>query len=1160
MTSILQEDGRYGAEAKAVLASPPFAPLAASGAPILLAVETPARVVAATDAALALFGVDAPEALTARIFAGNEPGARRLGELARSLLPGAAPRLERLRFFFGPIAEQVTVLCQRVAGAGEPVFVVAMLGVRPNLLRPARPSAPPTLRIVEAVTAGAASPDGAIEATVEAVEAAPVAAAPPPGPLTFEAARDALKQRYPAAAPVRFLWRTDADDRLVELSPPLAEVTGAQTDALIGEKLQDVATRLGLDAEGKLSSALAGRSTWSGIELLWPLAGAEAAVPATLGASPGFDRARAFTGYRGFGVLHVGRPAAQAARAAEPLATNPLAATPEAAPVDSSRPAESAPAPAPAVESRSVAPLVAPAAKVVAPLASLPTRIAFAAPAGNAPSQTEATPEPAPAHVARSVEQALEAADAITAAKPPAPPPVRVAFVAPIPVPRPAGLLPLTPAALPEGHPHAAPAEDIAARDADADPADALEAFGPESEEEAPVVAGVPVHESDLVEPIAAAEAVAAHPPAATDEAKVGAEAPATAEAPSAIEAAAIYESDLVGIEEATDDAARAGETAPVMARGDSVVVPLRPVAELPPGPAKLSSAELTPSERNAFREIARALGAKLDEPPAPAPVAAAVEPKAAPFAATPAPIVGGDARDLIALAGRAAGEAPTLGPALAGLEGPARALLDRMPLGVLVSRGATPIFANRFLLDLIGYADIDEFHAMGGMERMFKGRQPDQMGQDAGGAIPILTRGGDVTPAETHMQTLDWGGLPATLMTLRPTKEADLLPHVRSLEMELRKAEGDTRELHAILDTATDGVAVLDPAGRILALNRSAEALFGYDQNEVAGEPFTVLIARESHGAASDYLDGLKSNGVASVLNDGREVMGRARQGGAIPMFMTLGRVGAGETGKFCAVLRDLSQWKKAERELNEARAQAERASALKSDFLAKISHEIRTPLNAILGFAEVIMEERFGPVGNERYKDYLKDIHASGTHVMSLVNDLLDLSKIEAGKMDLNFGSVDANRIVSECVSLMQPQAARERVIVRLSLAQRLPNVVADERSLRQIVLNLLSNAVKFNEPGGQVIVSSALTDAGHAVIRIRDTGVGMSDEEVTTALEPFRQIATSRQTTGTGLGLPLTKALVEANRASFTIKSKKREGTLVEVAFPPTRVLAE
>ena len=140
------------------------------------------------------------------------------------------------------------------------------------------------------------------------------------------------------------------------------------------------------------------------------------------------------------------------------------------------------------------------------------------------------------------------------------------------------------------------------------------------------------------------------------------------------------------------------------------------------------------------------------------------------------------------------------------------------------------------------------------------------------------------------------------------------------------------------------------------------------------------------------------------------------------------------------------------------------------------------------------------------------------------------------------------------------MQPQANRDRVIVRMSLAPRLPNIVADERSLRQIVLNLLSNGVKFNEPGGQVIVSTALTDAGHAVIRIRDTGIGMSDPELQTALEPFRQIATARRQGGTGLGLPLTKALVEANRASFTIKSRKQEGTLVEVAFPPTRVLAE
>ena len=177
-----------------------------------------------------------------------------------------------------------------------------------------------------------------------------------------------------------------------------------------------------------------------------------------------------------------------------------------------------------------------------------------------------------------------------------------------------------------------------------------------------------------------------------------------------------------------------------------------------------------------------------------------------------------------------------------------------------------------------------------------------------------------------------------------------------------------------------------------------------------------------------------------------------------------------------------------------------------------------------------------------------------------MSLVNDLLDLSKIEAGKLELNFGSVDANRVINESVSMMQAQAIRERVIIRLSLAPHFPNIVADERALRQIVLNLLSNAVKFNQPGGQVIVSTALTDAGAAVLRVRDNGVGMSEKEVEIALEPFRQIQTSRHTKGTGLGLPLTKALVEANRAAFTIRSRKDEGTLVEVSFPSTRVLAE
>jgi signal transduction histidine kinase len=242
-------------------------------------------------------------------------------------------------------------------------------------------------------------------------------------------------------------------------------------------------------------------------------------------------------------------------------------------------------------------------------------------------------------------------------------------------------------------------------------------------------------------------------------------------------------------------------------------------------------------------------------------------------------------------------------------------------------------------------------------------------------------------------------------------------------------------------------------------------------------------------------------------------------------------------------------------------AKREAQKAAAAKADFLAKVSHEIRTPLNAMIGFAEVIMAERFGSIGNERYREYLKDMHAAGTHLVSLLNDLLDLSKIETGQLDLTFADVDLNDLTRQCVAIMQPQANRARIIIRTSLTPGLPEVVADERSLRQIVLNLLSNAIKFTGPGGQVIVSTAAADGAEAVLRVRDTGVGMSEKDIEAALEPFRQTATSGSwgSGGTGLGLPLTKALAEANHANFSIKSAANAGTLVEIAFPPTRIAA-
>jgi signal transduction histidine kinase len=262
---------------------------------------------------------------------------------------------------------------------------------------------------------------------------------------------------------------------------------------------------------------------------------------------------------------------------------------------------------------------------------------------------------------------------------------------------------------------------------------------------------------------------------------------------------------------------------------------------------------------------------------------------------------------------------------------------------------------------------------------------------------------------------------------------------------------------------------------------------------------------------------------------------------------------------------IRDLKvhveSFKKTEVDMQAAKREARRAAAAKAEFVGKVSHEIRTPLNAIVGFAEGILAERFGPIGNERYVEYLKDIHGAGLHLVSLLNDLLDLSKVETRQLGLSFANVSLNDLMQQCVGIMQPQASRARIIIRTSLTPALPQVIADERSLRQIVLNLLSNSIKFNGPGGQVILSTAFADSGEAVLRVRDTGVGMSGKDVEAALEPFCQTATSGSwgSGGTGLGLPLTKALAEANSAHFSIKSAPNAGTFIEVAFPPTRVVA-
>jgi len=554
-------------------------------------------------------------------------------------------------------------------------------------------------------------------------------------------------------------------------------------------------------------------------------------------------------------------------------------------------------------------------------------------------------------------------------------------------------------------------------------------------------------------------------------------------------------------------------------------VVPLRPAAAPEPASA------LTPVEQNAFDEIGRAL-VESAEP--------------------------GDARDLLGQVTRAievarAIENPPAADAVDDAASRAMAMVDLLPVGVLVARGTNALYANRTLLDYLGYPDLDALAADGGLARVFLGRLPARAPSTS--PVEVQAQDGETLDVDAHVQSIEWSGGPATLISLRRARAS---AHTRAenarlcaQEAELSRLGEERDALAACFDGAGEPMAILGADGRIERVNAEFAALLGEDARIVAGRDLASLFRDEDAMRLKAFFTPGRSEAAEEAV-----FAVKARRAGVARTKLSLRPLGS---GRFVARALAEPALAMPKSDSEAAREEAERASAAKSDFLARVSHEIRTPLNAIIGFAEVMMEERFGPVGNERYKEYLKDVHTSGTHVLSLVNDLLDLSKIEAGKMELAPEDLDANATIGECVSIMQTQANQQRVIVRLSLAPRLPRIRADERSLRQILLNLLSNAVKFNEPGGQVIVSSAQTDAGFVVIRVKDTGIGMSDDEIDIALEPFRQVATSRKTTGTGLGLPVTKALIEANHASFTIKSRKNEGTLIEVAFPPARSLA-
>jgi signal transduction histidine kinase len=247
--------------------------------------------------------------------------------------------------------------------------------------------------------------------------------------------------------------------------------------------------------------------------------------------------------------------------------------------------------------------------------------------------------------------------------------------------------------------------------------------------------------------------------------------------------------------------------------------------------------------------------------------------------------------------------------------------------------------------------------------------------------------------------------------------------------------------------------------------------------------------------------------------------------------------------------------------RDLESALEEAAGASQAKSQFLAAMSHELRTPLNAIIGFAEMLAQEMFGPLGSQRYRDYAGTIQSSGRHLLGLINDILDFSKLDAGALELDEQTVDLSAVARESARMLDTQVNEARVRLHEQLDPALPQLLADARRVRQIVLNLLANAVKFTPPEGEVRVTTYRTEAGIA-LAVSDTGIGIAANDIPKALERFGQVDNrlARKYDGTGLGLPLSKRLAELHGGTLELESELGRGTTVTVTFPQHRLMGE
>jgi len=376
-----------------------------------------------------------------------------------------------------------------------------------------------------------------------------------------------------------------------------------------------------------------------------------------------------------------------------------------------------------------------------------------------------------------------------------------------------------------------------------------------------------------------------------------------------------------------------------------------------------------------------------------------------------------------------------------------------------------------------------------------------------------------------------------------------------KSTQQLLKESENRYRKM---VELSPDAILVHKDSIIIYANKAAISLLESKDLHSIVGDkvhkyfPVADQEVLHAHFGSADHLQPGQI-----VPTERSQVIGRV--GNRIDVELEASALLYGDKPVMQIIARDISAQTKAQKLLKVAKEEAESAAQLKGTFLANMSHELRTPLNAVIGFSEIIKNEFYGKVGSPKYIEYAADIHASGVHLLELINEILDLSKIESGAQELFEERLDISKIVEECMRLTEPQRKKEEITVTSHLSSILPSVVADNKMIKQVILNLLSNAIKFTPSGGKVGISCLVERDGGLALSVEDNGIGIREDDIVKALTPFVQVDSefNRRYQGTGLGLPLSKNLMELHGGRLEITSIFGSGTTVTIYLPSTRV---